>query len=185
VHKLKFLSGGLFGGFGEDFFADILEDDTTKKPTVAPVPSVVGSSVVTSAPIIADKPAVIEPVKAPVIIPVEATVNDVVPVEANEIVAPIENVVQSDEKIAEPAIEAETMMPLVPEKNESTNEIVSPIESDSTAPVETVATEVISQAPISDTPAIAPTKATSEEEGLLEGIINTLTFDDAEDDDGK
>lgn len=175
----------MFGGFGGDFFSDILEDDTTKKPTLAPIIPTIVSSVVTSAPIIADKPAVIEPVKAPVIIPVETVVNDIVSVEVNEIVAPNENVVQSDEKIVEPVVEAGTMMPLVPEKNESTNEIVSPIESDSVATVEGLASEVITQASIPDVPVVGPTKATSEEEGLLEGIINTLTFDDAEDDDGK
>lgn len=157
--------------------SEILEDDTTKKPaTVAPAVA----AVVTSSPFVAEKPVVIaEPVKETAITPAETIANEIIPVE----VSTIADLAQNDEKLAEP-IEAETMMPM-PEKVDA---VAEPVKAESDAPVtvvETLANEVVSQAPLADAPVATPTKATSEEEGLLEGIINTLTFDDAEDDDGE
>jgi hypothetical protein len=152
-----------------------LEDDTaTKKPAV---PAVV-AEVVTSAPIVADKPLasiVPEPVKEEVVLS-ESPV-----VENNEII-PVE--VVNDEKVAEAITEVEitpTSSPVV----ETANEVSAVVESDSPATPEAVLS-VVSQTPLADQAASVstPTKATSEEEGLLEGIINTLTFDD-EGEDGK
>lgn len=144
------------------------DDDTTKKPVV---PAVV-AEVVTSAPVVAEKPAVVVPE------PVKTEEVSEVPVEANEIVAPVE--AQNDEKVAEVVTE---VMPEKVEAVEAVNEVAPVVESDTV--VAPVVAEVASQAPVvlADAPAATPVKATSEEEGLLEGIINTLAFDDA--DDGK
>lgn len=160
----------LLGGFGAEFFADILEDDTTKKPVV---PALVAAAV-TSAPIVADKPAVIAaPLKTPEEIPVEVILDEVTEISVN------------DEKIAEPVTE------ILPEKVESdaVNEIV-PVVANEIPVVETVlAVEPTVVKPLADKPAVitsvtsAPVKATSEEEdSLIDGIVGTF-LDDA--DDGK
>jgi hypothetical protein len=148
-----------------------LEDDTTKKPvvpTVAPIIVTVAPIVAADKPVSIIVPVVQEPVKAEEV---------EIAVEANEIVAPIE--AQNDEKVAEIVTE---MMPDKMEVIEIVNDIVPAVESETIVAV--VPEVVASQAPLADSPVTTPTKATSEEEGLLEGIINTLAFDDA-DDDGK
>lgn len=147
-----------------------MEDDTTKKPVV---PALVAAAV-TSAPIVADKPAVIAaPLKTPEEIPVEVILDEVTEISVN------------DEKIAEPVTE------ILPEKVESdaVNEIV-PVVANEIPVVETVlAVEPTVVKPLADKPAVitsvtsAPVKATSEEEdSLIDGIVGTF-LDDA--DDGK
>ena len=159
----------LLGGFGAEFFADILEDDTTKKPVV---PAIIAA--VTSAPIVADKPVVIAaPVKTPEEIPVEVILDEVTEISVN------------DEKIAEPVTE------IIPEKVESdaVNEIVPTVANEIPVVETALAVEPSVVTPLADKPAVvlpvtsAPVKATSEEEdSLIDGIVGTF-LDDA--DDGK
>lgn len=163
-----------FLGIGEEFFAGILEDETTKKPVVAaPVVTV------TSAPIVADKPAVVavEPVK-----------EEVVPVEVIEEFTATEPYI-NDEKVAEVITEA------VPEKvveSDAVNEVVPPTANDVPVVEPMLVGEVVPSVPavVADSPVAAivpavtsaPVKATSEEEdGLIEGIVNTLILDDGDD----
>lgn len=151
-----------------------MEDETTKKPVVA-----AAVAAVTAAPIVADKPAAVvvpEPVKEE--IPVEVVPEEFTPTE------PYVN----DEKVAEVVTEA-------PEKvveSDAVNEVV-PAASNDVPVVEPVLTgEVVPSVPavVADSPVAAvvpavtsaPVKATSEEEdGLIEGIVNTLILDDGED----
>lgn len=145
-----------------------MEDDTTKKPVVPVVPVVP----TTSAPIADEVLSVVEPVKEEV---VETVVADETP--ATDI--PVVN----DEKVAEPT----TADVMTAEKVESdaVNEIV-PVEAVAEALTgESVTPEVVADA-VPSVPVVtaAPVKATSEEEeSLIDGIVNTLVFDDA--DDGK
>lgn len=161
--------------------AGFFEDDTTKKPTVAAIVP----AVVTSAPVV-----------TPAKIPVEVLTNEVEPVLANEvplIVVPVE----TGEKVAETVTDLETAATM-PEKvevmPETVNEVLPIAEGEILEPAasEIVAAEVpavlaqTATVPESPVAAVAatPVKATSEEEeGLIEGIVNTLILDD--DADGK
>ena len=108
-------------------------------------------------------------------------------------VIPAEATVVTDEKIAEPVVDAvmTAVTPAVETVPESANEIIPVVEGEimETAASESVVSEIpaaVTQAlPVSETPVVSvttPTKATSgEEEGLIEGIVNLLD-DDA---DGK
>lgn len=170
---------------GEGIFSGFFEDDTTKKPVPAPavVPAVVAETPVTVA-----VPAV------PAKVPEEVLTNEVIPVvvmtEAPLEVVPVEVVAPTDEKVAEQAPEAAA----VPEKIEAlavtANEVIPVVEAEILEPA---ASEiVVAEVPVAVTPAVvaiqetvapaavtAPVKATSaEEEGLIEGIVNTFIEDD-------
>ncbi len=136
-----------------------MEDETTKKPTVA--------AAVTSAPVVADVVEnVVEPVKEEVAVLAEET--------------PItDNVVVNEDEVLEVITEAGTA---VKGESDSVNEVV-PTENDT--PVEPLTGEKVEEASAVETSASAsadPVKATSdEEEGLIEGIVDTLILDDTED----
>jgi hypothetical protein len=154
-------------GLGEELLSEFLEDDTTKKPVAAPV-----VPVVTAAPIAADIPAVVEPVKEEV---VEAVIADEVPVT---------EVTVNDEKVAEPTTDVVTAEKV---ESDSVNEVVpveTVVETLTSELVPEVAADTASVVPVVTSAPVAPVKATSEEEeSLIDGIVNTLVFDDT--DDGK
>jgi hypothetical protein len=183
---------------GEGIFSGFFEDDTPKKPV--PSPAVV-PAVIPEAPVVVPAPVV------PVVVPakVEVLSNELIPVivmtEAPMAVVPIEAVAPTDEKVAEQTEElevaatmpekVETVKPveyifeIIPNGSEgealeqAASEIVAaeiPVAVTQTAAVETPATPVAAIA-------TTPVKATSaEEEGLIEGIVNTLIDDGT---DGK
>lgn len=155
------------------FFDD---EPSTKKP----VPAVV-------APVIPE--VAVAAVEAPAKLPAEVLTNEVEPVIANEAplsVVPVE-VAATDEKIAEQVAESEAAV--VPE---TVNEVLPVVEGEILEPA---ASEiVVSEVPVAITATVpespvaavvsAPVKQTSEEEeGLIEGIVNTLIEDD--DTEGK
>lgn len=123
--------------------------------------------------------------------PVEVLSNEIVPVEIVT-AAPVEEVVVSDEKIAEPIADLETAATM-PEKTEvmpeTMNEVLPVVEGEILEPA---ASEiVVAEAPVVSVTQAAPVavaavaattvKQTSEEEeGLIEGIVNTLIDDDAD-----
>lgn len=135
-------------------------------------------------PVVATAAPVIPP--APVKVAEEVLTNEIVPTDI-----PVEVVTSSGEKVAAEVVEVAT-----PEKVEVVSEIANDVVPEGEA-LETAASEIIvAQAPIvAATPvatvpespvaavAAAPVKATSEEEeGLIEGIVNTLILEDG---DGK
>lgn len=160
--------------------AGFFEDDTTKKPVVAAVVP----AVVTSAPVV-----------IPAKIPVEVLTNEVEPALANEIPLPVVPV-ETGEKVAETVTDLETAATM-PEKvgvmPETVNEVVPIVEGEILEPaaseivvaeVPTVVTQTVTAPESPAAVASTPVKATSEEEeGLIEGIVNTLILDD--DADGK
>lgn len=160
--------------------AGFFDDDTTRKPIVA-APVVVQQAV-----------PVVAPIAPPAKVPTEVLTNEVVPL------AIAENAIadSTGEKLAEPVPDLETAAS-VPEKvesvPESVNEIIPVVEEEILEPVasEIVVSElpaIVTQAasvpesplPVAAVASPAPVKQTSEEEeGLIEGIVNTLI------DDGK
>lgn len=97
---------------------------------------------------------------------------------------PVTDISVNDEKVAEPTTDVMTDEKV---ESDSVNEVV-PVEP----VVETLANEVVPEVAADATPVVAavtsvpaaPVKATSEEEeSLIDGIVNTLVFDDT--DDGK
>jgi hypothetical protein len=169
--------------FGEDFLAGFFEDDTTKKPVVAQAVAAAVPAPVVPAAIVPQTPAVVivpEPAKVPAEIINEVDADDV-----TEAILPAEipSAENTGEKLVETVtdMEAAASMPekvevTVPEKIESVSEVVAPVASTD------VLTNEVPAA--SEVPAVvAPVKETSEEEGLLEGLVNTLILDDG--DDGK
>lgn len=170
-----------FGAIGEEFLAGFFEDETTKKPVVAAVAAV--APVVTQAPVV-----------VPAKVPTEVLTNEIVPAVAGDAtlaVVPVE-AVATGEKVAETATDLETAATM-PEKvevmPETVNEVLPVVEGEILEPAasEIVVAEapaVVTQAvTVAETPVAAvaatPVKATSEEEeGLIEGIVNTLISDD-------
>lgn len=194
-------------GFGEELFAGFFEDDTTtKKPavipavTVAPVaalaipvapvapiaPVVLKAPVVPVVPVatISMVPLAVVPVQAPEIInlvisdvkkPAESAIDDISFDEnENEVddVQPIINIIPTGEKIAEIPVKEEVLEIQVPDAPVAENEIVAPIVSDA---VDTVLTGEVA-APV--TAAVVKPVVADEEEGLIEGIVNTFIGDD-------
>lgn len=155
---------GTFAAIGEEFLAGFFEDDTTKKPVVAAV-----------APLAAVAAAPAVPAKQPT--PAEILTNEVIP-EAPLSVIPVEVVSENGEKLVEPVAD---IIEAVPEKVEVMTTLNDPIPVVEGEVLETASSEVI--APVvaavasPETPAAAPVKADSEEEGLIEGIVNTFIGD--------
>lgn len=179
-----------FAALGEELLAGFFEDDTPKKPAVvtpaAVVPAVV-QAVVAETPVVA--PAV--PAKAPVAV----LTNEVEPTTVNEAplsVVPVETIVPTGEKLAEQVADPESNTMVA----ETANEIIPVVEGEvlETAASEIVASEVpvavtqtvsVPESPIAAV-ASTPVKQTSEEEeGLIEGIVNTLISDDDTDGNTK
>jgi len=172
--------------------AGFFEDDTTKKPVIPVAPAAV--PVVVQA---IQEPAVIipEPVKAPI---ADAVVPEVSEAALN--VVAIETPVETGEKIAEPIVEVVEVAEIAPEKLDAEiaaieaaeNEILAPAASEialtneipAAAVVAAQPEAVVATAPESVVAAVAPVKQTSEEEeGLIEGIVNTLILDDGEEEE--
>lgn len=158
--------GDTFAALGEELLAGFFDDETTKKPVVAPVAV---QAIVPEVPAVVALPTA--PAKAP-----EVLTSEVVPTVTSPLaVVPVE----TGEKLAQEAL-------AVPA--ELTNEIVPVVEGEI---LEETASNIIA----SEIPAIAavvtpaalvaeptvaavvaaPVKQTSEEEeGLIEGIVNTF-----------
>ena len=163
---------------------------------VAPIaPVVLKAPIVPAVPVIpvatiSKVPLAVIPVQAPEIInlvmsdvkkPVESAIDDI-SFDENEnevdVIKPIVNVIATGEKIAEIPVKEEVLevaasAPVkiqVPEAPVAENEIIAPIA------VETVLTGEVA-VPVTD--AIKPVVA-DEEEGLIEGIVNTFIGDDDE-----
>lgn len=143
--------------------AGFFEDDTTKKPVVAAVAPL---AIATAAPVVPAK----EPTTA------EILTNEIVP-ETPLNVVPVEIVSENGEKLAEPVAD---LIEAVPEKIEVMTTLNDPIPVVEGEVFETAASEVVApvvaSVAVPETP--APVKANSEEEeGLIEGIVNTFIGD--------
>lgn len=162
-----------FAAFGEELFAGFFDDDvTTKKPVIAAV-----------VPLLTESAPVVAPAKIP-----EVISNEIIPVAPLSVVPVEPTVALTGEKVAEQVTDLETAA-TVPVKvevmPETVNEILPVVEGEILEPA---ASEiVVSEIPVAVTPAAvvaaiaaAPVKQSSEEEeGLIEGIVNTL-IDDGE-----
>ena len=165
-----------------------------KAPIAPIVPVVLKAPIVPAVPVvpvetISQVPLAVVPVKASEIInlvitdikkPVESAIDDI-SFDDNEnevdVVQPIINIVATGEKIAEVPVKEEVLevSPLapvkivVPEAPVAENEIIAPIVSDA---VETVLTGEVAA------PAVVKPVVVDEEEGLIEGIVNTFIGED-------
>lgn len=173
-----------FAALGEELFAGFFDDETTKKPVVA---AVVPAVVVPAAPV-----AAVAPAKAP-----EILSNEIIPVVVSEVpvaVIPVETVAPGGEKLAEQVSDLETAATM-PEKVDvlpgTVNEVLPVVDG---VILEPAASEIA----VSEVPAVVASAATApeatvaavaaspvkqaseEEEGLIEGIVNTLILDDGE-----
>lgn len=164
--------------------AGFFDDETTKKPVVAA--PVVVQQAVPDIPFVA-------PIVPPAKFPAEVLINEVAPL------AVAENAIadSTGEKLAEQVPDLETAA-TVPEKvesvPESVNEIIPVVEGEILEPAasEIVASELpaivtqaasVPESPVAAIVSSAPVKQTSEEEeGLIEGIVNTLILDDGDGD---
>lgn len=166
-----------FAAFGEELFAGFFDDDvTTKKPIIA-APALV--------PVVPEAAPAIIPAKVP-----EVISNEVIPVAPLSVVPAEPVVVLTGEKVAEQVADLEiastvpVKVELIPE---ALNEVVEVVEEGGLEPaaseivVSEVPVGVTQAATIGASPVAAPVKQSSEEEeGLIEGIVNTL-IDDGED----
>lgn len=155
-----------------------------KAPIVAAVP-VIPVATITKVPLAVipiQAPEIINTVVSDVKKPVESAIDDI-SFDENEnevdVIQPIVNIVATGEKIAEIPVKEEVLevAPVkiqLPETPVSENEIVSPIVSEA---IETVLTGEV--APAAAASVVKPVVA-DEEEGLIEGIVNTFIGDDDE-----
>lgn len=183
---------------GEGIFSGFFEDDTTKKPVPAAAIVLAPATVLAQAAVPVVAP--VAPVVAPVVpgkAPEEPLSNEIIPVVVvTEAPAPlavipveVEVVAPTDEKVAEQTPELEVIAPTAEKIEavamaETANEIIPVVEGEILEPAasEIIVAELpVTQAAVaSETPVVAttPIKATSaEEEGLIEGIVNTLIDD--------
>lgn len=126
---------------------------------------------IVSAPVV---PVVVpkEPVVTPVVQPTEVVVvskNESSPMITT--VAPARDVTEIPVMSAVEEVQANEIVPVE-------SEILEPAASE--VVVAEVPTPVVADAPVSTVAAVAPAKETSEEDDLIEGIVNTLIEDDGE-----